>query len=722
MKQVVTNKAGSLAVIEVPAPALPAGFLRVRTRYSLISPGTEGAQVREGKAGLITKVRENPEQVRQVLAKVRKEGVRAAVAQVRDKLDQWRPLGYSLAGEVLETGEGVDGFAPGDRVACAGAGYAVHAEEVVVPRHLTAHVPKEVDLRHAAFVTLGAIALHGVRRSRPTLDERALVVGLGLVGQLAVQFLRASGTRVAVLDPDAGRSEVALRLGAEVALAAGEDPVAKLTAWTNGLGIDLALLCAATPSSDPVRTASRALRDRGRMVVVGDVGLDLERGPFYGKELDFTLSRSYGPGRYDPVYEEEGIDYPAGYVRWTEGRNLEAVLALLARGALEVESLITEEAPVDDAPAVYEKLVDGGGGLGTLLRYDPSAAPAPRTVPLGEVPGGTRSPGVLLVGGGWYARTHHLPNLLRTEGLRLAGVVTRTGASARELAEKSGGAFAGTDLGEALVRPGVDAVLLCTRHHLHVPQAVAAVRAGKHVLMEKPLAVDARGLRELAGALRENPVRLAVGFNRRFAPLAVQLRERLAKRSGPLHGTYRMNGGRLPADHWAQDPAQGGGRVVGEGCHAFDFFNFLTGSEPVAVQATAVRSTDPAVRAEDNLTASVRYADGSVLTLLYTTAGPAGDAKEVVEIFAPGLAATLVDFQELAWTGEQTGHKRLAREDKGQAATMQAWAEYLEGRPSCAVEFPAAALSTWLTLQAVEAARTGKTLEVASTLADALGG
>jgi len=721
MKQVVTNKAGTLAVIEVPAPALPPGFVRVRTRYSLISAGTEGAQVREGKAGLLTKAREHPDQVRQVLAKVKKEGVKATFAQVRDKLDQWRTLGYSLGGNVLEVGAGVDGLAAGDPVACAGAGYAVHAEEVVVPRHLVARVPDGVDLRHAAFVTLGAIALHGVRRSEPALGERALVVGLGLVGQLAVQLLAASGARVAGLDPDAARSELAKRLGAELVLEAGEDPVQRLSTWTAGLGVDLALLCAATASSDPVHTASRVLRDRGRVVVVGDVGLELERDPFYRKELDFTLSRSYGPGRYDPVYEEGGVDYPAGYVRWTEGRNLEAVLDLLARGSLHVEPLISEEAALDEAPSVYERLLAGGGALGTLLRYEPAAGPAPRTLALEEAPPVAGVPGVLLVGGGWYARTHHLPNLLRTEGLRLAGVVTRTGAAARELAEKGDGAFAGTDLDEALGRTGVDAVLLCTRHHLHVPQALAAIRAGKHVLVEKPLALDAEGLRALAAALRQNPVRLAVGFNRRLAPLAVLLKEQVASSGGPLHGVYRMNGGRLPSDHWVQDPAQGGGRVVGEGCHAFDFFNFLTGSEPRTVQADAVQSSDPAVRADDNLTATVRYADGSVFTLLYTTAAPGGGSKEVVEVFGPGLAATLVDFRELTWSGTSAGRKRLPREDKGQAATMKAWSSYLRGEPAPVVAFPEAASSTWLTLRAVEASRTGTTLEVAATLSGLLG-
>ena len=383
----------------------------------------------------------------------------------------------------------------------------------------------------------------------------------------------------------------------------------------------MALISAATRSSDPIRVASRLLRDRGRMVVVGDVGMDLERGPFYNKEIEFTLSRSYGPGRYDPIYEEGGIDYPVGYVRWTEGRNLESVLDLIAAGSLELDRLVSEEVPVDGAPEAFERILEGRSGMGTLLRYEATDEPV-RTLALASAPPVSGKVGVLLVGAGWFARTHHLPNLASESKLSLVGVVSGTGANARQIAEKEGSGFAGTDLGEGLTQSGVDAVLICTRHDLHVPQAVAAIQAGKHVLIEKPLALDAAGLAAIGNALRENPVRLAVGFNRRHAPLARELASLLGDRQGPLHGTYRMNAGRLPASHWVNDPVEGGGRILGEGVHAFDFFNFLTGSNPVTVQASKIHSDDPDVIDDDNLTATVTYEDGSLLTLVYTTGGP----------------------------------------------------------------------------------------------------
>lgn len=720
MKQIVTNKAGQLSVLEVPEPSVSPGFVLVRTAYSLISAGTEGAQVREGKAGIVTKIREHPDQVKQVLQKLKKEGVRSVAGQVRDKLDQWRPLGYSLSGEVIAVGEGVHEFAVGDRVACAGAGYAIHAEVVSVPRNLVARIPDGVDFPRAAFVTLGAIALQGVRRAAPTLGETALVVGLGLVGQLTVQLLRANGVRVAVSDLDPERMELARALGAEKTFASLAEAEGEMGAWTRGMGADMALVCAATPSSDPVRAAARMLRDRARLVVVGDVGLDLERGPLYMKELDFTLSRSYGPGRYDPTYEEGGLDYPAGYVRWTEGRNLQAVLDLLADGRLNVDRLVTEEVALDEAPAAYERILSGGKALGTLLRY----APAASTGRLQELAAsGTRreTVGVALVGAGWFARTFHVPNLVRNPALSLAGVVSGTGANARQMAEKHGAAFAGTDLGEALAREDVDAVLLCTRHHLHVPQTVAAIEAGKDVLVEKPLALDAEGLRAIAAALRARPVRLAVGFNRRFAPLAEELRRLVVARSGPLHGVYTMNAGRLPRDHWVNDPVEGGGRLLGEAVHAFDFLNFLAGSRPVSVSAAKIHSPDPAVIDDDNLTATVRYEDGSVLSVLYTTAGPKDVPKEQVDLFGPGMAARLVDFRELRWFGPNAGERVLRTEDKGQALEMDAWADYLRGHPVQVVEFPAAALSTWLAIQALEAARTGTVRDVAATLPAVLG-
>ena len=718
MKQVVLNKSGDVLLIDVPAPKPRPGFVHVRTRFSLVSAGTEGAQLRQGQAGLLEKARQNPEQVKQVLNKLRREGMRTTITQVQDKLGEWRSVGYSLAGEVIAVGDGVSDLVPGDLVACAGAGYAVHAEEVAVPRNLVARIPPSVDARHAAFVTLGAIALHGVRKANPTLGETALVIGLGLVGQLAAQLLRISGAKVAVSDLDPARIKTALDLGADLALSPDQDPVVALATWTGGWGVDLVLIAAATGSSDPVRTSARLLRDRGRVVVVGDVGLELERGPFYMKELDFSISRSYGPGRYDPVYEEGGVDYPVGYVRWTEGRNLVAVLDLIARSRLVVEPLITEEVELDAAPTVLRRIAEGSGGMGTLLRYA-EKPPQSHLITL-DAPVVSEKVGVLAVGAGWFLRTHRLPALSQVEGLRLAGVVSANGVSARQLSEKNGGSFAGTDLDEALGRPEVHAVLIATRHRLHVPQALAAIEAGKHVLLEKPLSIDRDGLRALATALRSHPVRLAVGFNRRHAPLARELRNLVSQRKGPLHGTYRMNAGRLPSEHWINDPEEGG-RIVGEACHAFDFVSFLVGADPVSVHAMSLRSPDHTVHDDDNLSATVSYADGSLFTVLYSTAGPDKFPKEQIEVLAPGFAATLVDFRDLSWTGARRGQKTLRMPDKGFAQELEAWAAFLRGEASEAVDFQSGAMSTWLTLRALESAKTGATLDVASSLPELLG-
>ena len=720
MKQVVLNKSGDVLLVEVPAPRPRPGFVVVRTRYSLVSAGTEGAQLRQGQAGLLEKARQNPEQVKQVLGKLRREGVRSTIAQVQDKLGEWRSVGYSLAGDVIAVGEGVTDIVVGDRVACAGAGYAVHAEEVAVPRNLVAKMPAGMDPRHGAFVTLGAIALHGVRKAAPSLGETALVVGLGLVGQLASQLLRLSGAKVAVSDLDSARVKTALGLGAELALPSDRDPTIELSAWTGGWGVDLVVIAAATASSEPLQNAARLLRDRGRIVVVGDVGLDLERGPFYMKELDFSISRSYGPGRYDPLYEEGGVDYPVGYVRWTEGRNLDAVIDLMARGRLVVEPLVTEEIALDNAPSALRRIAEGAGTMGTLLRYEATERKHATLVTL-DAPAVSGKPGVLVVGAGWFVRTHRLPLLARQESFRLAGVVSAQGASARQLSEKQGGSFAGTDLEEALQRPEVDAVLVGTRHRFHVPQALAAIRAGKHVLVEKPLAIDAEGLRSLAAALREHPVRLAVGFNRRHAPLARELRDLMSSRTGPLHATYRMNAGRLPATHWLNDPDEGG-RIAGEACHAFDFANFLVGAPPETVQAMRMRTTDQNVHDADNLTATIGYADGSLVTVLYSTAGPATFPKEQIEILAPGFAATLTDFRALTWVGQHRGEKTLRVPDKGFERELESWAAFLRGEPSGTADFAQGALSTWLTLRAIESSLSGTSLPVASTLPDILGG
>ncbi len=598
MKQVLIRK-GEVVVEEVPAPRAEPGSVLVRVGNSCISVGTELSGIREGRVPLWRKALRNPDLVRKGLALVASQGVSRTREIVRGALDAGSPTGYSAAGTVMEAGEGVEDIRPGDRVGCAGAQCAFHAEVIRVPRNLAVRVPDTVSTTTASTVTLGAIALQGLRRADPTLGERFVVLGLGVLGQLTAQLLKANGCSVIGADLDPARVRLAKDLGMDAAIdPEGGDPVEQVMRMTGGAGADGVIVTASSASHEVVSTAFRCCRRKGRVVLVGDVGLHLRRGDFYRKEIDFRISTSYGPGRYDERYEEKGFDYPIGYVRWTENRNMAEYLRLLADGRVRVEPLLGGAFPVEEAPAAYDALRRADRPLMVLLSYpagtetpDRSAVPNPHARPAAS-----ETVRIAVVGAGGFAKGTHLPNLAAMKDrFRLRAVVSRTGHNALAAARQHGAEYASTDYRQVLEDPEVDAVLLATRHDRHAAMALEALRAGKHVLVEKPLALtrdETAGIVDFYGTppAGEGPV-LLTGFNRRFSPYARRLRELLEERRNPLVLSYRMNAGYLPAEHWVHTD-EGGGRNLGEACHVYDLFTFLTGARVREVRAQAIAPGD----------------------------------------------------------------------------------------------------------------------------------
>jgi len=682
MKQVLV-KGGSVVVTEVPAPNVGARNVLVRVAYSCISAGTEMAGVHMSALPLYKRALKQPENIRRALQMVREQGIAHTLERVQGKLASGSPTGYSAAGVVIRRGAEVEGFAIGDRVACAGAGIANHAEIIDVPVNLAVRIPDDLALVHAATVKLGAIALQGVRRAAPTLGETVLVVGLGLLGQLTVQLLRANGCRVIGVDPDRRRRDLARVGGAENVLDPGIGGHAEqVLNLTGGNGADAVVVTAAGASDEIVGAAFHACRRKGRVVLVGDVGLGLRRADFYAKEIDFLISASYGPGRYDPFYEEGGQDYPLGYVRWTENRNMGAYLALLAAGQVRLEPLAPRTFTLDAASDAYGSLEPGEDrALLALLEYPPrdGAESKHTTVETRSAP----APGrvrVAIVGAGGFALGMHLPNLQRLrDRFEIRAIASRTGSNARAVAEQYGAAYATTDLDAVLDDRDVDLVIIATRHHLHSPFALAALGRGKHVLVEKPLALDEDQLAAIEAFYRDpiatRPI-LMTGFNRRFSPAIAAARNLLAQRSSPMMVSYRMNAGLIPAESWVHGP-EGGGRNIGEACHIYDLFGALTGSTPTTVSAHSIAPTSSRWRRDDNFVATVRFADGSLCSLTYTALGDKSFPKERMEIFCDGIVVALDDYRSLTVTGRRLRGWSASAAQKGQFEELVALADGL---------------------------------------------
>lgn len=705
MKQVLV-KGGKVEINEVPPPGLSDGMALVAVSHSLISSGTESGFVSDGgTAGYVLKKAKDPLNIEKVKRKIASVGIKGTLEVVKSKIFEYQAPGYSTAGTIVECAPGVPGLRVGDRVACSGVGYASHAAYNAVPHQLITPIPEGVSFEEAAFVTLGAIAMQGVRRAEPTFGETIVVSGLGLLGQLACQIARAAGCRVIGCDPIAEKRALAEELGADAACAPGdlEDVVAE---WTGGYGADAVLVCAAAKGSEVTNQALDCCRQKGRVVVVGAVGMQLQREPLYMKELDFRLSCSYGPGRYNPAYEEKGLDYPIGYVRWTEGRNMAEFLRMVAEGKVRVKPLISVERPVEEADTAYETILSGSpNAIAALIRYDtPAAHPPPaRRMQLrsgsaqGEV-------GVALIGAGAFASAYHLPSLGKIPGARVEAVVARTGGKAKQAAEKHGARYCATDYREVLADDQVNAVVVATRHNLHAEIALAAIDAGKHVFAEKPLALTVADCERIAASAAEKGVLVSVGFNRRFSAHARALKAATEASSGPKVMLYRCNAGPLPPDHWTRDPETGGGRILGEGVHFFDFLRWLAGSEAVSVEAARIGSDSQLAPEEDNLSVHLRFADGSLGTVLYTTVGNLGLGKERVEVFAGGGAAVIDDFRGVRFAGMPGKSVQSRSEDKGQFAIMANFIAAIRGETELSVTAEDGLAATRIALDALASA------------------
>lgn len=695
MRQVLQSLTdGRTILAEVPVPTTGRAGLLIRTTRSLISAGTERMLVDFGRAGWVEKARQQPEKVRQVFDKVRTDGLLPTLEAVRGKLDQPLPLGYCNVGVVVEAGREVRGFAPGDRVVSNGP----HAEWVAVPRNLFAPVPVNVSDEEAAFTVLAAIALQGIRLAAPTLGERFVVTGLGLIGLLTVQLLRANGCKVLGIDPDPTKAALARRFGADVvAMDRGEDPLQIAQSFSSNQGVDGVIITASTTSNEPVKQGAQMCRKRGRIILVGVAGLELDRADFYQKELSFQVSCSYGPGRYDPDYEEKGNDYPLGFVRWTEQRNFAAVLDMMASGALDVRLLITHRFTFDNAPAAYELLANATEPyLGILLEYSQAEAnTAPtRTVEWNTHPGRSKAvsrPNVAFIGAGNYAGRVLIP-AFAASGASLRGIASGGGVTASHYGRKFGFVRATTDA-EALIKDqDVDAVVIATRHDSHAQFVLQALQAGKHVFVEKPLAIRADELDAIAAAYAASgsvgqQSHVMVGFNRRFAPQVVRMKALLASVREPKSFVVTVNAGAIPAAHWTQDPSVGGGRIIGEGCHFVDLLRFLAG-QPITDARVQKIGGDSSATPDDKVAITLVFNDGSVGTIHYLANGNASFPKERVEVFCAGRILQLDNFRRLRGYGWQ-GFKSLNlwRQDKGQKACVQAFVSSIQSGEATPIPF-----------------------------------
>jgi predicted dehydrogenase/threonine dehydrogenase-like Zn-dependent dehydrogenase len=711
MKQVTQRlRDGSITVLDVPPPAVTPETVLVDVRASLLSVGTERARTADAKKTLVGKARARPDDAKQVLQKLRRDGARETIQSVRMRLDQPTAIGYSSAGVVLEVGRRVRGIVVGDRVACGGGNRAVHADLNLVPANLCVPLPDEVPFDHGAFATVGSIALHGVRQADVRLGERVAVLGLGLVGQLSVQILRASGCTVMGIDLDEDLVEVARASGAVdfacTRAALGTQLPEAL------LDCDAVVITASTSSNDPIELAARLCRDRGRVVALGDVGMTVPRAAYYEKEIELRLSRSYGPGRYDAEYEERGLDYPIGYVRWTERRNMQAFVELAAAGRLDLDRLITRRVPIADAASAYQGLTEATRSpLGIIVQYDETqvVTSTQRTVGAARPMPAADPFSVGVIGAGSFAGRILIPGL-RAAGFKLTAIASARGLSASSAAKQFAFERAvGTD--ELLADPALGLVAVATRHASHSDLATAALRAGKAVFVEKPPSVTLEGLSNLRAAHAETALPLAVGFNRRHAPLAVELRRHVRAPGGPIELLYRVNAGPLPRDHWLNDLEDGGGRLVGEGCHFVDLVCWVVGSCPSLVTAHLGSASEAANGAAQRFVVGMEFDDGSLATIVYGAGGASGLRKEYLEAHAGGRSAILDDYRtlDLHDGGKQ---RRLRRRggDKGHAAQFVHLRRLVGGE---AIDEEPSPLDTMLvTLTALRAAESGRSLNV----------
>lgn len=711
MKQLIQNfKSGELYVDELPAPSLGEGMVLIENKFSLISAGTERGTVKVAQASLLGKAKQRPDLVAQVLQNIKKEGLAATLKKVQTKLDSLKALGYSSAGVVLASMDKSNAFQIGDRVACAGQDYASHAEIVSVPQNLVVKIPDNVSFEEASFTTLGAIAMQGVRQAEPRLGENVCVIGLGLLGQLTCQLLRANGCNVFGIDLSDRLVALASSISADRAFNRSEPHLTAICeSFTNGFGFDSVIITAAAPTNDPIELAAEILKKKGTVIVVGTLKMDIPRDPhFYRKELNLRMSCSYGPGRYDPKYEEGGQDYPFGYVRWTEQRNMESFLTLVSKGLVNLKPLITHTFDIDKAEDAFDLVLGKAKepSIGILLHYPERADKHKATV---HLPAASRKSSPTLnaafIGAGSFAQNYLVPNV-KNAGAALHTVVNARGITAKNVADKFGFANASSDPGDIFKNADINTVFIATPHNSHAEFAAQALTHGKSVFVEKPLAINHEGLKRVIDARKQSSGVLMVGFNRRFSPLAQEIKRNISKFPEPVVMNFRVNAGLIPKEHWIQNPEIGGGRIIGEMCHFFDLMEFFADARPVKVFAESIQTTNARYSNQDNIVITVKFANGSVGALTYLANGDTSLPKERLEVSRDGVSAVIHDFRSgsLHISGKEA---KMNLSGKGHREEVAAFLEAVQHGSADPIPFDSIVHTTLVTFKAIESLQTG---------------
>jgi len=718
MKQLVQNyKTGELKLIEAPAPLVKPGGVLVRNVYSAVSLGTEKLTMDFAQKSLLGKALARRDLTRQVIDLAKTEGPVKAYQEAINRLDELTPLGYSSAGVVLEVGEGIDEFKVGDRVSCAKGEFASHAEVIFVPKNLCVKIPGNVDFESAAFATLGAIALHALRLCELSMGENLAIIGLGLLGQLAVQLAKASGYRVFGMDIGSEKVSLAQKLGVDDGVVIGKkDAVDRARSFTKGCGFDAVLILAGTTSNQPLEIAADISREKGKIVAPGMVKLDVPREIFYKKELSLVVSRAWGPGFDDATFELKGIDYPSAYIRWTERRNMAQFLELVADGRVQLKPLITHRFKIDEAETVYKAIMEDTSGkyIGVLLGYDIQEEKdlATKIQLKKEVKKAKKQINVGLVGAGTFATTTVLPKIKKLPSINLRGVATATGPSGKHAGDKFGFEYCTTDYNKILEGPDIDCVLIATRHNLHAKLVVEALAHGKDVFVEKPLALSLSELKEVTDAYKQNSGRLMVGFNRRFSPFSLRAKELLLSTNEPIVISYRVNAGFIPKESWVHDPSEGGGRILGEICHFIDLAQFLTGSLPIKVYAEALSNTG-VYTPNDNVSTTITFKNGSLASITYTASGDKAFPRERVEVFGGGSVCVIDNFKSLVFT-KGGGKKKMSRfnKDSGHRGEFSAFFSAIQKGEGCPVDFEEYIYTTLATFAIEESLAKGIPIEI----------
>lgn len=713
MKQLIQNfKTGELYVDEVPMPSLTKGLVLVENEFSLISAGTERSTVKVAQASLLGKAKQRPDLVAQVLQNIKKEGLAATLTKVKTKLDSLKALGYSTSGRVMASLDSNGKFSPGDRVACAGQDYASHAEIVTIQQNLIAKIPDNVTFEEAAFTTLGAIALQGVRQADPKIGERICVIGLGLLGQITCQLLRANGCSVFGIDLSDGLVKLANELSADKALNRNHPNLINATNnFTNGYGFDAIIITAAAQSNDPIELSAEISRKKGKIVVVGAVKMDVPRDPhFYRKELDLRMSCSYGPGRYDSDYEDTGNDYPFAFVRWTEQRNMEAFLELLSRKVIDVKPLITQVFDISDAEKAYDIVLGKTQEfhIGILLKYNDNPEKRQTQIQIEKTPVSGIHCG--FIGAGSFAQSYLIPNV-KSLGVSLANVVTSRGITSKNVAEKFKFSACSTEPDDILADSSINTVFIATPHSSHADLTQRSLKADKNVFIEKPLALTEEQLVSVIDEAKNFTKKLMVGFNRRFAPISIRLKSEFENIQEPVVVNIRVNAGSIPKDHWIQRPEVGGGRIVGEMCHFIDLMQFFTNSEPVKVFAESISTANTLITSEDNLSIVVKFKDGSLGNLTYLANGDKSVPKEKIEVFGAGHIGVIDDFREGFFYRDGKATK-LKSTGKGHKEEIEAFIDSIKAGTASPISFRSICLTTLTTFKIKDSLLTGLPQEI----------